>query len=66
MLPGSMRAGYPSGARSASSTYERPAARAVPHGLATDAGAETSAALSAADHRVVDHFRGTHRATSQM
>ena len=33
---------------------------------ATDAGAETSAALFAADHRVADHFPGVHRATSQM
>eukprot|EP00964_Phaeocystis_antarctica_P077898 scaffold48412_cov36-Phaeocystis_antarctica.AAC.1 len=47
-------------------SLDRPAARVVPQGPAADAGAETSAALSAADHRVVDHLGGTHRAASQM
>ena len=40
----------------ATGSFDRPVARVVPLDGATDAGAETSTALSAADHRVADHF----------
>merc|ERR1740139_408219 len=50
----------------ANGSLDRPVARVVPLDGATDAVAKTSAALSAADHRVAEHFCAIHRATSQI
>merc|ERR1740139_2143278 len=50
----------------ANGSLDRPVARVVPLDGATDAEAKTSAALSAADHRVAEHFCAIHRATSQL